>query len=326
MHLKFMEQQPLSPSLMTCPHGEASDRIGVHSVKERRYMCHECGRTFAEATGTVSGSWLPGPVTAIVVAFCLDERTVRLWWDRAGRHGQALQEQLVCERQVELGQVQLDELCVTTQQGKMWVATAMSVFSRLFLWGEVSNEPRCRLGASSARASEGGGLESHTGRRLCRGWLRGYPKAILRTFYTKALTGRPGRPRHILWPNLQIGQVIKSRSGKKLKEVPRTLFHGDLFQVYALIHQSQVGPGRINTAFIERLNATFRSRMPSFVRRSRSLARIPGRLEREMFWSGVVYNFCTVHQTLQGTPAVAAGLVDDVWSVERLLRYRLPTT
>jgi transposase-like protein len=341
VHLKFMEQQPLTPSLMTCPHCEASDRIGIHSPKERRYICHHCRRTFAETTGTVFyGLHYPiwvivvivtllahgCPVPAIVTAFCLDERTVRLWWDRAGEHGKALQEQLVCQGSMALGQVQLDELCVTTQDGKIWVATAMSVFSRLFLWGDVSKSRDSAMVMRVLSKVKDAASSTTQAIVFAVDGFAAYPKAILKTFYTKAQTGRPGRPKHLLWPNLHIVQVIKSRQGKRLKEVTRQLCHGQLSQVYALIHETQVGPGRINTAFIERLNATFRSRMPSVVRRTRRLARTPGRLDREMFWSGVVYNFCTVHQTLQGTPAMAAGLVDEVWSVERLLRYTLPTT
>ena len=31
------------------------------------------------------------------------------------------------------------------------------------------------------------------------------------------------------------------------------------------------------------------------------------------------YNFCRVHQTIKTTPAIKAGLTDQVWSVERLL-------
>jgi hypothetical protein len=31
--LKFMEQQPLDPALMTCPHCEEEDRIGVTSPR-----------------------------------------------------------------------------------------------------------------------------------------------------------------------------------------------------------------------------------------------------------------------------------------------------
>jgi len=87
---------------------------------------------------------------------------------------------------------------------------------------------------------------------------------------------------------------------------------------------AQTGLGQINTAFIERLNATFRSRMPALARRTRGLARTTQRLETELFWSGAVYNFCTIHSTLQGTPAMAAGLTDQPWSVEQLLHYGGP--
>ncbi len=37
-----------------------------------------------------------------------------------------------------------------------------------------------------------------------------------------------------------------------------------------------------------------------------------------------MYNFCTVHTGLRAIPAVAAGLTDHTWSVEELLRLRLP--
>jgi transposase-like protein len=45
---------PLRPELAVCPNSAcgASDHIGVHSIKERRYICHTCGTTFAETVGT----------------------------------------------------------------------------------------------------------------------------------------------------------------------------------------------------------------------------------------------------------------------------------
>jgi hypothetical protein len=118
--------------------------------------------------------------------------------------------------------------------------------------------------------------------------------------------------------------VVKNRSGKKLKEISRRVIHGCEQAVHEIITQTQGCVGKINTAFIERLNATFRSRMPSFVRRTRSLARTTERIEHEVFWPGVVYNFCTIHESLQLTPAMAAHLTDHLWSVEELLRLRLP--
>ena len=70
MRLKFMEQLPLDSKLLTCTHCEESDRIGVHSHKERCCICHVCGRTFAETKGTVFYG-LHYPVCVIVVVLTL---------------------------------------------------------------------------------------------------------------------------------------------------------------------------------------------------------------------------------------------------------------
>mgnify|MGYP001617202028 FL=1 len=52
MTLQFMQQLPLRPDLVTCPHCGAAERIGIHSHQERRYICHACKGTFAETQGT----------------------------------------------------------------------------------------------------------------------------------------------------------------------------------------------------------------------------------------------------------------------------------
>src|SRR5512135_977173 len=127
--------------------------IRVHSLKERRYRCTTCGQTFAATRDTpyyrlkksvdlvtiVITLLCHGcPVQAIVVAFGLDERTVADWRDRAGRHGQRLHEQVVLQRQVELGHVQADELYAKVVGRRLWMAMAMAVPSRLWLGGVVS--------------------------------------------------------------------------------------------------------------------------------------------------------------------------------------------
>jgi IS1 family transposase len=264
------------------------------------------------------------PPNAIVMAFFLDPRTVSAWQVKAGEQAKRVQEGLVCNGQVELGQVQADELKVKTQNGAVWVATAMSVFPRLFIWGEISPRRDKKLirrlmdkvaqAASNVTAPV---LVAVDG-------FAAYPNAIRSAFHTKRYSGRRGRPKHIPWPNVQIVQVIKRRRGHKLETIERRLVQGGWQLVYALIAMSQVGAGKINTAYIERLNATFRARMPTLVRRTRSLARTVQRLEVEMFWMGVVYNFCTVHTSLGATPAVAADLTDHVWSIEELLRIGGP--
>jgi hypothetical protein len=88
------------------------------------------------------------------------------------------------------------------------------------------------------------------------------------------------------------------------------------------MQQTQVELGQINTAYIERLNATLRTWMPGLVRRTRTPSSGRERLEAALFWTGCVYNFCHVHATLEGTPAMAADLSDHVWSIDELIRYR----
>lgn len=338
--LKFMEQQALDPKFMTCPDCEEEERIGVHSHQERRYKCHACGKTFAETKGTIFFGlhypvWMvvlvlkllahSCPPAAIVVAFCLDERTVAAWHKKAGQHGKRVQDELVCNGQIELGQVQADELCVNVQGGKkVWVATAMSVFSRLFLWGEVSpkrDKTLIERVMVQVRAAAGSVVQPVL---VAVDGLAAYPKAIRKAFSDKFYSGKPGRPPLIPWPDLHIVQVVKQRQGYQLNKISRRLAHGCLNRVYDLITMSQAGLGQINTAYIERLNATFRSRMPALVRRTRNLARTTERIETDLFWAGAVYNFCSIHTSLAATPAMAAGLTDHVWSVEQLLRLRLP--
>ncbi len=338
--LKFMEQQPLDPTLMTCPHCEEGERIGVHSHQERRCKCHACRKTFAETKGTIFfGLHYPiwvvvlvltllaqgCPPAAIVVAFYIDERTVAAWHKKAGKHGKRVQDQVVCNGEVELGQVQADELCVNAQGGKkVWVATAMSVFSRLFVWGEVStrrDKPLIERVMAKVRAAAGSVAQPIL---VAVDGLPAYPNAIRKAFSDKFYSGKPGRPPLVPWPDLHIVQVVKQRSGYKLSKISRRLAHGCFNRVYDLIAMSQVGLGKINTAYIERLNATFRARMPALVRRTRSLARTTGRIETDLFWTASVYNFCTIHASLNATPAMAAGLAEHVWSVEELLRLRLP--
>lgn len=334
-----MATPAMDPKLVRCPGCGEEERIGIHLQSERRYKCHGCGDTFTENKGSVFAGmhyptwvvclvmtlWTHGcPPAAIVAAFHLDPRTVSSWLSKAGDQAKRVQESLVCSGQVELGQVQADELRVKTQSGGVWMATAMSVFSRLFIWAEVSPRRDKKLVRRLMdRVCQAARTVTHPVLVAVDGFAA-YPKAIRSALHTRLYTGRRGRPKHIPWPDVHIVQVVKGHRGRRLKSIERRLVQGTWQVVYDLIALSQVGAGQINTAYIERLNATFRARMPTLVRRTRSLARTVQRLEAEVFWTGVVYNFCTVHASLGATPAMAAELTDHIWSVEELLRLGGP--
>lgn len=331
---------PLRPDLVVCPNAVcgASDRIGIHSPQERRYICHTCDATFSETKGTLlyglhHPAWLVivvltllafgCPLPAIVAAFALDERTVAAWQQKAGDQARRVQEQTICVGQVDLGQVQADELYVKTQHGPVWMATAMCVFSRLFVWGAVSAKRDAAL-LTQVMVKVRAAARRGPAMLFAVDGLAAYPTTILKTFRDPERTGRPGRPRLVVWADLHIVQVVKHRTGKAVTEVTRRVAYGSLPAAQEIMSATQVLLGVINTAYVERLNATLRTWLPALTRRSRTPARDIALLEARMFWTGVVYNFCHVHASLAGTPAMAADVTDHIWSVEELIRHGGP--
>ena len=328
----------MRPELVVCPNSEcgASERIGVHSLKERRYICHTCGKTFAETSGTMLFGlkhplWLVGvvlallacgcPVPAVVFAFGLDERTVADWQAKAGRQAKTVHEQLVCQGAVNVGQVQADELYTKTQAGPVWIATAMSVFSRLWLWGAIGWERDTALIEPVIKQVRAAATPGQPILFAVDGF-KAYVTTILKVFRDPVHTGKRGRPRLVAWDDLHIVQVVKQRVGRRLVNITRRLAYGSLTQAEVIMHATQLEVGRINTAYIERLNASLRTWMPALVRRTRTPLGRREQLEAALFWTGCVYNFCHVHATLAGTPAMAADLTDHVWSIDELIRYR----
>jgi transposase-like protein len=348
----------MNPQATFCPNSACSARgqigqgnIRVHSLKERRYRCTTCDKTFSETRGTaLYGIKKPHqdftrvvtllghgcPVQAIVAAFGLDERTVADWQRRAGQHCQGVHEHIVGQSQLDLGQVQADEIKVKTQGGVVWMALAMMVSTRLWLGGSVSTQrDKLLLAALVAQVVRVA---------LCRPivWavdgLTAYLGVIQRAFRSPLRLGHLGRPRLIAWPDVAIVRVIKRRTAGQLT-VERQVHQGNPTQVQTVIEVSQGGTGGINTAFIERLNATFRQCLACLGRRSRALARSMATLEHGMFLVGCLYNFCLPHDSLrlplyigrygrrrwvQRTPALAAGLTDHIWSVDELLTFKVP--
>jgi transposase-like protein len=329
---------PMRPELVVCPTSAcgANERSGVHSLKERRYICHACGKTFAETSGTMLFGlkhplWLLGvvlallacgcPIPAVVFAFGLDERTVADWQAKAGRQAKTVHEQLVCQGALDVGQVQADELYTKTQAGSVWIATAMSGFSRLWLWGAIGWD---RDTALIEPLLEQVRAAAQLGRPILFAvdGFKAYVTAILKVFRDPLYSGKRGRPRLLVWDDLQVVQVVKQRVGRRLVSITRRLAYGSLTRAEVIMQATQLELGRINTAYIERLNATLRTWMPALVRRTRTPSGRREQLEAALFWTGCVYNFCHVHATLAGTPAMAADLTDHVWSIDELIRYR----
>jgi transposase-like protein/IS1 family transposase len=344
----------MDPTTVFCPNLACPARgqvgkgnIGVHSRKDQRFRCTQCRKTFTATKGTafyrvrtpaetvtlVVTLLAHGcPLQAIVIAFGFDERTVARWGARAGVQGQAVQEYLV-EQPRDLGQVQADEIRVKTQGGIVWMALALMVRTRLWLAGEVStHRDMALIQRLMARVR---GCAAHCAILFCTDGLCAYVRAIRETFRDPQLTGAPGRPRLRPWRNVCIAQVVKRYEQRRVVDVERRIVAGTRARVETLRRRAQ-GDGVINTAYIERLNATFRERLAALTRRGRALARHTLTLHHGMYLVGTVYNFCTPHASLDRasatmgtsgiaqTPAMAAGITDHCWSVRELLSLHVP--
>jgi IS1 family transposase len=168
---------------------------------------------------------------------------------------------------------------------------------------------------------------------VCTDGFRAYPRAIRETFRDPLPTGKRGRPCLQSWKSLHIAQVVKHYVQRRVVSAERRIVAGTAAQVEKLRRRSQGGDGVLNTAYIERLNATFRERLATLTRRGRALARRTATLHAGMYLIGTVYNFCTSHRSLSRaaagvrapqTPAMAAAITAHRWTVYELLSFHVP--
>lgn len=319
--------------------------ITIHEKQRRRYRCKVCKQTFSERRGTMFfGLRKPlalviivvtllaygCPVQAIVQAFGLDERTVADWRDRAGEHCQQIHEATVEQGHLDLVHVQADEIRVKGRQMVAWMGLAMMVPTRLWLAGTVSLSRDKQLADALLQQVRRAALRLRPLLVLTDGWAA-YPGSICRAFREKVkTTPGPGRAYLQVWPDLHIGTVIKRTEKKRVVEITRKMAQGCLQRAAQLLTASR-GGNDLNTAFIERLNGTFRERLATLTRKSRHAASRLQALHTGMYLIGCTYNFCVIHQELSKTkhwgkactPAMASGLTDHLWSFSELLWYKV---
>ena len=348
----------MNPEQLFCPYIYCPTRgqwgqgnISGHSQKEKRCICKVCEKTFAVSKGTLFYRLRTEPervmrvivllaygcpLQAIVKAFGFDERTVKSWWQRAGQQCEGVHNHLIGQSQLDLEHVQADEIKAKVQGGTLWLAMAIMVSTRLWLGGVIS--PRRDKVLIQALADRLRALALCRPLLLAVDGLASYPKAFQRAFRSKVPRfGQMGRSRLYSWPDIAIVQVVKRRRPTGL-EIERRLVQGCPGQVDRLRQATQKALGVINTAYIERLNATFRLRLTWLTRRTRTLAQQPETLTAGLFIVGCFYNLCQAHHSLrlrlavgryghrwvQRTPAMAAALTGHIWTADELLTFNVP--
>jgi hypothetical protein len=245
---------------------------GGHGKQERipDLKCQACGRKFSVRYGTAlyrlktASSHLAMVLTALAegVGVAVAARifghsafTIQTWLTRSGMHTQALHERLL--RGLHLGHVQLDEVRTAIRQGSqiVWVWIALDARSKLIVAMHVG--PRTlELAHAVAHAL------THV---LARGCVPLFTSDGL-ALYFYALTAHFGQWVHAAhshacgWQvsaQLVYGQVKKHYRRWRIQRVEHRAIVGSVEQIKAALVPLGFS-GTIQTAFIERFNATRR--------------------------------------------------------------------
>jgi hypothetical protein len=163
-----------------------------------------------------------------------------------------------------------------------------------------------------------------------------YEAAILHAYgesITPPRTGKPGRPKAPYKappPGLTYATVTKRREKGRVVEVGARVVFGTVAAVLLALGMSKVSRA-INTAFVERENATDRHRNARKARKTYRFSKDWRHHEAVTYLTMYAYNFCWPVRTLRAkddrgrwqdrSPAMAAGLADHVWTMSEWLRF-----
>ncbi len=134
---------------------------------------------------------------------------------------------------------------------------------------------------------------------------------------------------HVL-PRLLYGQFRKLKVGHKLKQVYTKMLCGQRADLETTLQRLGLS-GKIQTAFIERLNLTLRHLVATLSRRTWALAHTVQGLRWRVALAVGYYNFCRMHHALRvpmgeghfrgRTPAMALGVTGHCWSVREFITH-----
>ncbi|HWE63428.1 MAG TPA: hypothetical protein VHB98_17060, partial [Chloroflexota bacterium] len=153
--------------------------------------------------------------------------------------------------------------------------------------------------------------------------LRLYFYAITAHFGRWVTYGR--RRRWEVDPALLYGQLHKRCRCRRLVRIRYQTCTGTQRALRATLRRLGWS-GKIQTAFVERLNLTARMSIAALTRRTWATAQTAAGLHRQVAWWRAYYHFSRPHRSLRQdgrarTPAMAAGLPAHRWTVREFLGY-----
>lgn len=259
------------------------------------------------------------------------EATIARWLKRMGQHSQGVHDRVF--RELSLPLVQLDELYVRVRDWLKagWLWLTIDPVSKVI--------PVLHLGGRKKEDAYAVGHELKA--RLMPGCVPGFTADGLIAYF-HALTAhfgrwmRPPRARVDHWepdPNFRLGQLVKHKERRRLKYAIRRMAWGKRSALFAVL-QANGFRQIIQTAYIERVNLTFRQSVAGLARQTWSLTS-ESTLRLHLEWFRLYYHFTRPHESLrqpvpglrgryrQRTPAMALGLTDRVLTIHDLLHLPL---
>ena len=309
---------------LKCQHGTAI-RFGYYSKRKiARYRCKTCRATFAEPHARLATHYIPPDKAAHILALMLegvsiraisrltdvDKNTILALLATAGKRCGRLWDRQMRGLRTQL--VQADEIwtfCGCHQRRLR--PDAPAEWGDYYVWFALDSLTKMVLSFHVGRRE---GADAHT-------FIRDLSERVEGRFQltTDGLRWYIPAVDEYLGGNCDYAQLIKLYSSH---DVPGPEWYGATSRVIGTVPSVQNGrpdPRYISTSHIERSNLTLRMQLRRFTRltnaHSRKLENLKHAVTLYMAW----YNFCRVHQTLRVTPAMEAGIVDHVWTIQELL-------
>jgi IS1 family transposase len=289
-------------ALVADGHQGRTDRI-------QQFRCQACGTKVSARWGTalshlktpparigeVLSSLAEGlPIGAAVRVFGHGEATVTRWRDRAAQHAERLQRHFLPG--LPLPHLQLDEIRtrLRARERVTWLWLALDPRTKLI--------PALVLGPRSQHTA-------HTLVHTLRAALAPGCTPVITTdglrLYFYALTAHFGhwiaagrRRRWMVDPALLYGQLHKRYQRRQLVRIKYQMSCGSRHALHTALRYLGWS-GKLQTAFVERVNLTARQSVAALTRRTWATAQTAGGLHRQVEWWRAYYHFMRPHLSLR---------------------------
>jgi len=271
------------------------------------------------------------------------QATISTWLSRAGEHAQTLHEHFFCH--LQLPYVQLDELRTRLRCAKQVLWLWLAIDPRTKLLPVLHLGPRTQNAAHTVIHSLRHILAPGCIPLFTSDGLNLYFYALTAHFGHWREVGRRG-PKALRWQvaaGLIYGQVKKCYRRRKLVRVSHVMHLGTQADLSVAL-QGMGFSGRLNTAFIERVNLTVRHGVAALARRTWATSQQAPHLLAHLEWWRAYYHFVRPHSSLRvalvsprerggklaaqryrhRTPAMAAGRTTRRWTAREVLSCPLP--